>query len=209
LANVAVGDVEQQLLGPVDDLLGILGGVEGERGNLGGGLDHLAQGGVAVKHLDVPAPTDEGQRVVAKAEQERTPADSVEIALGAQLVGQADGVDGEVLVEHLAHCHKDDAVRRVEEIIRRKADQALLERLGADHHGREDRGLRLEVLGHVAPLLHRHLRRVDPVVVSHRMPFVDCVASILPSCRRSRIGGTKGVGILQNRSISYGFSESF
>ncbi len=61
LAHVAVGDVEKHLLGTVHHFLRVLGGIEGEGGDLRGGLDHLAQGGVSMEHLEVTAPPNESQ----------------------------------------------------------------------------------------------------------------------------------------------------
>ena len=177
--DVAVGDVEQQALGAVHDLLGVLGRVEGERRYLRGGVDHLAQRGVAVQHLHVAAPAHQRERVVAQPQQEATASHALELAGGLEVVGERDGVDREVLVEHLPHGHEDGAVGREVEVVRVKVDQALLQGVRRDHHGREDRGLRLRVLGHGRPLAHGHPRRINAVVaLCHTAPSHALLLSV-------------------------------
>ena len=88
LVHIAVGNVEQHLLGSVDDLLGVLGGVVGERRDLRRRADHLAQRGVTVEHLDVTAPSDKRKRVVAQPQKEAPPAHALQLAGTLEVVGK-------------------------------------------------------------------------------------------------------------------------
>ena len=178
LVHVTVGDLEKELLGLVDDLLRVLWRVIGERGDLRGCLDHLAQGRVSVKHRHVPTPPREGERVVAEVKQVGPAADAVELPLAAEIVGEGDHVDGEVLVEHLVHGTVDLGVARQVEVIGTEVDEAFLERLLRDHHRREDRRLRLGVLGHRLADHLGHARRVDVIGVLWHGPLLTVSAMI-------------------------------
>ena len=59
--DVPAGDVEDLLLGEVDDVARVLGRVEGHRLDAGRGRDELAQGCVTTEHLDVMAPAGKGE----------------------------------------------------------------------------------------------------------------------------------------------------
>ena len=172
--HVAVGDIQQHLLGAVDDFLGVLGRVVGKGRDLRGRQNHLAQRGVAVEHLHVAAPAEKGKRVVGKAQQVGAAANLLQLAGALEVVGKGDAVHRLVAVKHLAHGQEDGLVGRKVEVIRRQLDEALLKRVRRDHHRGEHRRFRLAVLWHDARLRDGHSRRVDVVVVGrHGLSSVD------------------------------------
>ena len=189
--HVAVGDIQQHLLGAVDDFLGVLGRVVGKGRDLRGRQNHLAQRGVAVEHLHVAAPAEKGKRVVGKAQQVGAAANLLQLAGALEVVGKGDAVHRLVAVEHLAHGQEDGLVGRKVEVIRRQLDEALLKRVRRDHHRGEHRRLRLAVLWHDARLRDGHSRRVDVVVVGRH--GLSSVGQILATSYFSSTYAAKGL----------------
>ena len=148
------------------------------------------------------APSHERERVVAEAQQEAAAAHALQLAGALEVVGEGDRVHGEVLVEHLPHGEKHGAVGGEIEVIGLKVDQALLEGVRRDHHGREDRGLRLDVLGHGASVVDRHPGGVH-VVVAHAWglllflrPTILARAMVAPlRMRRTTAGFSRTTGV--------------
>ena len=186
-AHIPVGNVEQHLLGLVNDLLGVLGSIVGKRGDLRGGRDHPAQRGVTAQHLHVTAPAHQSQRVVAKIQEIGPAAHALQLALALEEVCKRDGVHRHVAVEHLAHGKVDLAVGGNVEVIRLQLDEAFLQHVLRDHHGGEDRGLGLGVLRHRNVRRRRHLGWVDVVAVLCHEPTPSCLRAarlprMLPHC---------------------------
>ena len=137
-ADTAVGNVQQELLGVVDDLLGVLRRTVGKGSDLGGSLNDRAEGRVSAQNLDVARPAGKGKRVAAKLDEVGTATHALQIARRLKVVRQRDGVDWLTVVEHMVHSREDDPVGRDIEVILVDFDQALLQDLGGVEHGCKD-----------------------------------------------------------------------
>ena len=123
-------DLEQLALGQLHDFLGVGGGVIGQRVDLVGGADQLAQHRVAANDGGMVLPVDERQGLTHQLQNIRLAAHGIELVDAAQVIDQRDGVDGNAAVVHIDHRGVDGLMNGPVEVIGLQLDLGLFDHLG-------------------------------------------------------------------------------
>ncbi len=138
---------EQHALGTLDNLFGVGGRVVGQRIDLVGGANNLAQHGVAAHDARVVLPSSKRIQLAHELDDVRLTTHRLELVLRAQIVHEGYGVDRHVAVVHLVHRNKDCLVCRAVEIVRLELYQRFLYHLARIEHSGKNVSLGLVVIG--------------------------------------------------------------
>ena len=128
--DLARRDLEQLALGQLHDFLGVGGGVIGQRVDLVGGADQLAQHRVAANDGGVVLPVHERQGLAHQLQNVRLAAHGIELVDAAQVIDQRDRVDGNAAVVHIDHRGIDGLMNGPVEVIGLQLDLGLFDHLG-------------------------------------------------------------------------------
>ena len=128
--NLTRRDLEQLALGQLHDLFGVGGGVVGQRVDLVGGANQLAQHRVATNDGGMVLPVDERQGLSHQLQNVRLAAHGIEFVDASQVIDQRDGVDGDATVVHIDHRGIDGLVNGSVEVIGLQLDLGLFDHLG-------------------------------------------------------------------------------
>ncbi len=149
--DAALGDLEDAMLGGVEELVDIRRRLVGARGDLGRDRGEAAQDGFLAHDPRIVRDIRRGRHDRRQLGDIRGAADHLELAAGAQRVAQRDRIDRLAAVGEIRHRAEDLAMRLAVEIFggygfERKIDRLVIEQDRAQH-----RLFGLEILRRNAP----------------------------------------------------------
>ena len=148
--DALVGDIEEELLGFLDNGVEVIWGVVAQGRDAHRGIDELAQHGLPVDDVCMVRPVGHRKAVVAEFDDVCPPAHGVELSARLEPVCEGELVDGAGAVVEIFHSLEDLLVGRAVELLCGELHHRLFGDFWRKHHRSEDRLLGVDVLGHHA-----------------------------------------------------------